>query len=221
MRKPLFGAVVEPCTYGWENMEGTDKVRFCKECKLNVYNVADMTEEEVGTLLDSKSERTCVRLRQRSDGTVYTDNCPYKLRKLRNMLRRCAPVLLVLFAWAISQSAADAQGLVGAPVCVRYGQPNEVGQLADYGYDTARDCSRLATAASLFLSVPLGIWRLNRLRVMSLKLMLDHGVSLHRIRVFLSKRRWQAIALIILIPLGIHLIGTYLINNFGGLGAGL
>jgi hypothetical protein len=43
------------------------------------------------------------------------------------------------------RSAATAKGgssPAGAPVDPRYGQSNEVGQLADYGYDCARDVSR-------------------------------------------------------------------------------
>ena len=42
---------------------------------------------------------------------------------------------LVLMAFGVYDQAAHAQGLVGAPVDPRYGQSNEVGQLADYGYD--------------------------------------------------------------------------------------
>ncbi|HMP53092.1 MAG TPA: hypothetical protein PKD05_16195, partial [Candidatus Melainabacteria bacterium] len=58
-----------------------------------------------------------------------------------------APQLL-LMAFGIYDQAAHAQGLVGAPVDPRYGQSNEVGQLADFGYDTARDISRVVTALS-------------------------------------------------------------------------
>lgn len=53
MRKPLFGFIENPCTYGWENMEGRDTVGFCKECKPNVYNLSYMTEEETTILLES------------------------------------------------------------------------------------------------------------------------------------------------------------------------
>jgi hypothetical protein len=39
----------------------------------------------------------------------------------------------------------QAQGLIGAPVDPRYGGSGEVGGLADYGYDTARDIGRIVT----------------------------------------------------------------------------
>lgn len=45
----------------------------------------------------------------------------------------------------------DGGGFVGAPVCPRFGQSNEVGQLADYGYDTARDISRVLTLISALI----------------------------------------------------------------------
>jgi len=51
-------------------------------------------------------------------------------------------------ALGVFDQAAHAQGLVGAGVDPRYGQSNEVGMLADYGYDTARDISRVVTALS-------------------------------------------------------------------------
>lgn len=223
MKNPIRGLIEQPCTYGWDNMagSGSENIRFCKECKLNVYNISNMTEEEAKAQLESSDGRTCVRMRTRADGTVYTDNCPYRLRRVRNMLRRYAPVLLVLCAWAFNQSIADAQGLVGAPVEGRYGQSNETGQLADFGYDVARDCSRIATGVSCVGSVALGVWRNIRLRSMSMKLLLEYDVSFKRVRSFVRRHRWQTALLMLLIPIIVHLFGTYMINNYGGLGGGL
>jgi hypothetical protein len=45
----------------------------------------------------------------------------------------------------------DAKGLVGAPVDPRYGESNEVGEMAKFGYDSAKDISRIVLAMS---SVP-------------------------------------------------------------------
>lgn len=221
MKNPIRGLVEQPCTYGWDNMEGSENVRFCKVCKLNVYNISNMTEEEAQAQLNASDGSTCVRMRTRADGTVYTDNCPYRLRRVRNMLRRYAPALLFVCAWAFSQSVADAQGLIGAPVDGRYGQSNEITQAADLGYDAARDCSRLATAVSLMGSAALGAWRNIRLRPLAIKLLLDHEVSFQRVRSFIRRRRRQTLLIVIAIPAAVHLIGTYLINTFGGLSSGL
>ena len=219
--KRFYGAVQEPCITEWDKMEGDAKVRYCNQCKLNVFNLSEMTDVEAQSLIPEVGTRLCVVMRQRDDGSVYTDNCPYKLRRLRNFLRAYAPVVLVICAGIFAQTAADAQGLVGAPVCGRYGQSNEVGQLADYGYDAARDCSRVATVFAALTSVPAGLWRWMRTRPIAMRLMLDYGVSFKSVRAFIRKRWRQAILLIFGVPLAVHMIGTWLINNWGGLGGGL
>lgn len=93
-------------------------------------------------------------------------------------------------------------GLIGAAVDPRYGQSNEVGMLADYGYDTARDTSRVVTFLSFLISIPL-------------------AMALTRARRKNSFAVAQGIALVIAVPTMVHLVGTFLINNFGGLGGGL
>ena len=112
---------------------------------------------------------------------------------------------LVLLALGVYDQAAHAQGLVGAPVDPRYGQSNEVGQLADYGYDCARDISRVVTALSTIPS------------------------SLAGMKIAFGQRDGGEAAMNVAKGLGVgfggptavHLIGTFAINNFGGLGGGL
>jgi hypothetical protein len=55
----------------------------------------------------------------------------------------------------LMQSAAPFTrgGLVGAPVHPRFGQSNKIGKLADYGFDTARDISRMVTFVSFIISL--------------------------------------------------------------------
>lgn len=115
-----------------------------------------------------------------------------------------APQLL-LMAFGVYDHAVHAQGLVGAPVDPRFGQSNEVGQLADYGYDTARDISRVVTALSTVPS------------------------SLAGMKIAFGQRDGGEAAMNVAKGLGVgfggptavHLIGTFAINNFGGLGGGL
>lgn len=107
---------------------------------------------------------------------------------------------------AISTAIAPVQtfgGLVGAPVDPRYGQSNEVGMLADYGYDRARDIVRVLTALALLISTAVAIAFLRGRRP------LTFGAVC------------QAVGVGLVAPLAVHLVGTLLINNFGGLGAGL
>ena len=38
--------IASPCKAAWKNMDGDDRVRFCRECNRNVYNLSSMTERE-------------------------------------------------------------------------------------------------------------------------------------------------------------------------------
>jgi hypothetical protein len=112
---------------------------------------------------------------------------------------------LVLMAIGVYDQVAHAQGLVGAPVDPRYGQSNEVGQMADFGYDTARDISRVVTALSTIPSSMAGMKIAFGQR--------DGGESAMNVAKGLGIGFGG--------PTAVHLIGTFAINNFGGLGGGL
>ncbi|MBU6455338.1 MAG: hypothetical protein KGS72_26440 [Cyanobacteria bacterium REEB67] len=103
----------------------------------------------------------------------------------------------------LSAAPPQGSGLVGAPTDPRYGQSNEVGQLADYGYDMARDISRMLTGVSLLLAVIVALAFLRGRKSIS--------------RLAIAK----AVTLVLAVPLVVHIVGTYVINNFGGLGGGL
>lgn len=131
-----------------------------------------------------------------------TSSCAFKVACRVGLL--LAPQL-VLMAIGVYDQVAHAQGLVGAPVDPRYGQSNEVGQMADFGYDTARDISRVVTALSTIPS------------------------SMAGMKIAFGQRDGGEAAMNVAKGLGIgfggptavHLIGTFAINNFGGLGGGL
>ena len=200
MKNLLKNVVVNnPCSVGWESMEGNSKVRFCNQCKMNVHNLSNMSEKEAaGVVARRKNERTCVFMYKQADGMVVTDNCPVQVREIRNRIRGYAASALIALTWSWALGAS-AQGLVGAAVDPRYGQSNEVAQLADYGYDTARDISRLVTVVSFAIAffVPMDKRKEANIRRVAIELI--------------------ALACI---PILVHLAGTHIINNYGGLGGG-
>src|SRR5271155_2323023 len=112
---------------------------------------------------------------------------------------------LVLIAFGVYDQCVHAQGLVGAPVDPRFGQSNEVGMMADFGYDTARDISRVVTALSTIPSSMAGMKIAFGQR--------DGGESAMNVAKGLGVGFGG--------PTAVHLIGTFAINNFGGLGGGL
>jgi hypothetical protein len=82
--------VAAPCSSDWEQMHGSEKVRFCAECNLNVYNLSEMTKKEAERLVAQREGRLCVRYYRRSDGTILTNNCPVGLRAIKRRLSRTA-----------------------------------------------------------------------------------------------------------------------------------
>jgi hypothetical protein len=75
--------IASPCHASWEAMEGDSQVRHCGDCKLNVYDISEMSREEATMLIREREGRLCVRLHVRSDGTVITRDCPTGLRAAR------------------------------------------------------------------------------------------------------------------------------------------
>ena len=94
--------IAQPCSADWDDMSGDDRVRFCGKCEKNVYNLSAMSREEGEALVRDKEGRLCVRLYQRADGTVITNDCPVGVRRARLRAR----------VWAKISSAAASAALV-------------------------------------------------------------------------------------------------------------
>ena len=82
--------VASPCRASWEAMEGDERVRFCGQCGLHVYNLSEMTHDEAASLVARAEGRLCARLYRRADGTVLTKDCPKGLRAVRARAARGA-----------------------------------------------------------------------------------------------------------------------------------
>jgi hypothetical protein len=61
-------------------MQGDDRVRYCPECKLNVYNFSALSPREIERLVAQTEGRLCARYYQRCDGTMLAQNCPTGFR---------------------------------------------------------------------------------------------------------------------------------------------
>jgi Carboxypeptidase regulatory-like domain len=100
--------VASPCRASWEGMEGDERVRFCGQCGLHVYNISAMTRGEAESLVARTEGRLCARLYRRADGTVLTKDCPTGLRAVRARAARAAgaafAAVLGLFAAASGQT---------------------------------------------------------------------------------------------------------------------
>lgn len=93
--------VASPCSASWDKMTGDDQVRHCDSCRLNVYNLSNMTKEEAEDLIIAKEGRLCVRFYRRTDGTLITRDCPVGLRALRLRLVRALAGTAALLAFML------------------------------------------------------------------------------------------------------------------------
>jgi hypothetical protein len=105
--------VAAPCTADWASMVGDDRVRFCSQCRLNVYNLTVMSREEGLKLIETTEGRLCMRFYRRADGTVITRDCPIGLRALRRKA-----------VMAAGRIAAAVAALVGGAVMLGVGRNN-------------------------------------------------------------------------------------------------
>lgn len=101
--------IASPCHVGWERMTGDERVRFCDQCNLHVYNISEMTCAAAEALIASTEGRICARLYRRTDGTVLTRDCPVGLRALRKRVARIAGVALTALLSLCSGVAAQSQ----------------------------------------------------------------------------------------------------------------
>lgn len=85
--------IAAPCGVDWDSMFGDERVRFCGQCKLNVYNLSDMTKSEAEQLVNRADGRLCIRYYMRRDGSILTNNCPVGLRRIKRRLSRVATAI--------------------------------------------------------------------------------------------------------------------------------
>lgn len=114
--------IASPCTMNWERMQGDARVRHCGDCKLNVFNVAELSKAEAEALIAKtlKGERVCVRLQRREDGTIITKDCPTGARRVRRRRYGISAACAAFFAFMLGafnpRSRADEAIMMGAPI---------------------------------------------------------------------------------------------------------
>lgn len=67
--------VATPCTASWDAMDGDDRVRHCKQCRRDVFNLSSLTLAEAEDLIWRTERRICARFYRRADGTILTADC--------------------------------------------------------------------------------------------------------------------------------------------------
>jgi hypothetical protein len=107
--------IASPCPMKWEDMRGDDLTRRCDRCDLNVHNIGAMSTEQIEQLAQRRTtERVCITLWKRADGTIMTRDCPVGLAAARARVARALGRIAAAVALAIGVSTlaarADASG---------------------------------------------------------------------------------------------------------------
>jgi hypothetical protein len=108
--------IASPCTASWEGMAGTDRVRFCAQCGLSVYNISGMGHAEAESFIEEAQGRTCVRFYRRRDGTILTQDCPGGPRRVGERVARALAVAGLCVSGVIAIG-----GLVAAALAIIFG----------------------------------------------------------------------------------------------------
>ena len=85
--------IAAPCPADWDQMIGDERVRFCGQCSLNVFNLSSMTRSDAESLIARTEGRLCVRFYRRSDGSIITKDCPLGLRAIRRRVSYVAKAI--------------------------------------------------------------------------------------------------------------------------------
>src|SRR5262245_26227769 len=86
--------VSSPCNADWETMPGDERVRFCSQCHLNVYNISALTRKQAEKLIAETEGRLCAKLYRRADGTIITRDCPIGIRAIKRRVSYVANAAL-------------------------------------------------------------------------------------------------------------------------------
>jgi hypothetical protein len=99
-----------PCQVPWDSMTGDERIRFCGQCKKNVYNISEMGTSEAESFLQQNLGSICLGFMRRADGTIVTDTCPKILKPVRNGFRRLKRIVALILGAVMSSSSVFAQG---------------------------------------------------------------------------------------------------------------
>jgi hypothetical protein len=111
--------ISSPCPKSWEDLVGNDRVRYCGQCKLNVYNFADMSRAEAEAIVRKTEGRICGRLYVRGDRTATSQDCPRSGLRKRIGAALTAGALLLLGAFGALLREADAPPATAYPAWVQ------------------------------------------------------------------------------------------------------
>lgn len=95
-------SIASPCSADWNEMVGSERQRYCGECKLNVYNLSGMSRRDAENLILSSEGRLCMRFYRRADGTILTKDCPVGWQAIKRRVSKAAAAFASLIFAVLS-----------------------------------------------------------------------------------------------------------------------
>ncbi|ATQ78060.1 hypothetical protein CR152_28790 [Massilia violaceinigra] len=97
-----------PCTASWEDMTGDHRVRHCKDCNKNVFNLSAMPAAEGAALIaENLNGDLCVRMDKRQDGSVVSSDCGDSARPTARQPWRGLPAMAGAAVLALSAAGCS------------------------------------------------------------------------------------------------------------------
>lgn len=85
-----------PCSSMWDKLQGTERVRFCSKCSLQVYDFSKVELPEAEEIIFQKEGKRQFVLFKRPDGKFLTANCPVAVKNQYMMMTGIAVGVLVV-----------------------------------------------------------------------------------------------------------------------------
>lgn len=105
--------VAKACDESWEQMRGTNQVRFCSHCEKSVHNLSAMTRRDAERLVAASGGRLCIRYISTPARRVVTLDAPPLAAHA--LVRRASRFTAGAFTAALAMTTASAQTTQTSP----------------------------------------------------------------------------------------------------------
>lgn len=95
------------CPMDWDKMIGNNQIRYCPECKLNVYNISSLSSIEATKLINNNENKLCIKLYKRADGTVLTKDCSIGIKVIKKKINTNIAVASLAILLCLSNTNAQ------------------------------------------------------------------------------------------------------------------
>ncbi|MDT5295254.1 MAG: hypothetical protein QOJ76_2134 [Acidobacteriota bacterium] len=109
--------VAAPCRESWDEMAGTDEVRFCSHCRKGVHDVSQLTRTQAERLVARSRGGVCVRFVRHADGSVVVREKPPAFGRVRRRLSFVASGVLAALLGLFTDARAQAPSTYKSKSC--------------------------------------------------------------------------------------------------------